>query len=213
MLMSRHLLLSFILLFGYSSTACSQTETETDPDVIIAETPDSLGSDSAKPESFGSDSQQTAAKMNGEALASLIKRLDEDAVVAANRVVFKIAERDMMMVYDESADRMRVISPIIEAASVPAEVHERMLQANFDAVLDARYAVANDLVWAVFLHPLSTLTEDDFVSALAQTVTAAETFGTTYTSGAIVFGGGDSNVIHEDLLEELKKAQKARSDI
>ena len=90
---------------------------------------------------------------------------------------------------------------------------ERMLQANYDAVLDARYAIANDIVWSTFIHPLTSLTEDDFISALAQTVTAAETFGTSYTSGAVVFGGGDSSGIHEDLLEELQEANKARSDI
>lgn len=83
-----------------------------------------------------------------------------------------------------------------------------MLQANFDAILDARYAIANDLVWAVFIHPLSSLTEDDFISGIAQTVTAAETFGTTYSSGALVFGGGDSNARHENLLKQLEDAAK-----
>ena len=201
MIQARQILLSFILLFGYSASACSQTDSDTD--VIVAEAP----------EDAGDEDGVNAAKMSGEKLAALIKDLDENAVIDGPSVVFEIAERELMMVYDSTADRMRVISPILQANAIPAEVMERMLQANFDAVLDARYAVANDIVWSVFLHPLTSLTEDDFISGLAQTITAAETFGTAFTSGAVVFGGGDSNAIHEDLLEDLKEAAKARSDI
>ena len=201
MIQARQILLSFILLFGYSASACSQTDSDTD--VIVAEAP----------EDAEDEDGVNAAKMSGEKLAALIKDLDENAVIDGPSVVFEIAERELMMVYDSTADRMRVISPILQANAIPAEVMERMLQANFDAVLDARYAVANDIVWSVFLHPLTSLTEDDFISGLAQTITAAETFGTAFTSGAVVFGGGDSNAIHEDLLEDLKEAAKARSDI
>lgn len=232
MTLPRKLMLSAILLFGYSATACSQTEAGAEPDNSTAAqdsaqtdsfgsgtSGESFGSGSDESKSFGSgtddgaDTSTALAKMSGEKLAALIKSLDEDANIENNRVVFEIAERELMMVYDETADRMRVISPIIQSSAVPSEVMERMLQANFDAVLDARYALGNDLVWSVFLHPLSTLTEDDFISGLAQTITAAETFGTAYTSGAVVFGGGDSNSIHQDLIEELKKAQDGRSDI
>lgn len=201
MIQARQILLSFILLFGYSASACSQTDSDTD--VIVAEAP----------EDAEDEDGVNAAKMSGEKLAALIKDLDENAVIDGPSVVFEIADRELMMVYDSTADRMRVISPILQANAIPAEVMERMLQANFDAVLDARYAVANDIVWSVFLHPLTSLTEDDFISGLAQTITAAETFGTAFTSGAVVFGGGDSNAIHEDLLEDLKEAAKARSDI
>ena len=201
MIQARQILLSFILLFGYSASACSQTDSDTD--VIVAEAP----------EDAGDEDGVNAAKMSGEKLAALIKDLDENAVIDGSRVVFEIAERELMMVYDSTADRMRVLSPILQAETIPSEAMERMLQANFDAVLDSRYAIANNIVWSVFLHRLSSLTEDDFISGLAQTITAAETFGTAFTSGAVVFGGGDSNAIHEDLLEDLKEAAKARSDI
>ena len=58
----------------------------------------------------------------------------------------------------------------------------------------------------MFIHPLGSLTQEDFLSGVAQVVTAAETFGASYTSGAVVFGGGDSNEIHKDLLDQLEKA-------
>lgn len=205
MALPRHIILSLILFMGFNNIACSQTQGESAAAVTDQ-------GEAAPPPNEEADAQ-ILGDMSGEKLAEIVQSLDEDAVVNENSVIFEITDRELMMVYDSTANRMRIISPIIQVSALPEGVMERMLQANYDAVLDARYAVANDLVWSVFIHPLSTLTEDDFISALAQTVTAAETFGTSYTSGAVVFGGGDSSSIHEDLLEELKKAQKARSDI
>jgi len=132
--------------------------------------------------------QVSETVMNGDKMAALIQKFDQDAEVTANRITFKVRERDVMVVYDNEADRMRIMS----------------LQANFDAVLDSRYAIANEIVWSVFIHRMSSLNEDDFQSGIAQTYTAAETFGGAYTSGAMVFGGGDTNSLHEELLEEIE---------
>lgn len=207
MALPRQLILSLILFMGYGQAACSQT---------LDEATAAAQGEQAVPAQGEETEAETSANpndMNGEKLVAVIQNLDAEAVVSGNSAIFKITERELMMVYDNTANRMRIISPIIPVSALPEGIMERLLQANYDAVLDARYAVANDLVWSIFIHPLSSLTEDDFISALAQTVTAAETFGSSYTSGAVVFGGGDSGGIHEDLLEELEKAQKARSDI
>lgn len=147
-----------------------------------------------------------SAPMTPAKMAKIISRFDKDAIVESNRIEFKLRNRDMLLVFDESADRMRIISGIYQAGALPEGIHERLLQANYDAVLDSRYAIANDVVWSVFIHRLSSLTEEDLKSGIAQTFTAAETFGSTYTSGAMVFGGGDTNSLHEDLLEELDSA-------
>ena len=76
-----------------------------------------------------------------------------------------------------------------------------MMQANFDSALDARYAVAKGVLWSAYLHPLSTLKADDFVSGLAQVVNLAATYGSTYSSGALTFGGGDSSELINKLRE------------
>ena len=47
-------------------------------------------------------------------------------------------------------------------------------------------------MWSAYIHPLSELTEHQFIDGLAQTVNLAATYGTTYSSGALIFGGGDS---------------------
>ena len=155
--------------------------------------------------------QAEPVKMTAASLTQLIQSFDDDAQAEGNAVQFSLKERELLFVYDEEADRMRVITPIGPAAAANEALMARMLQANYDAVLDARYAVANDLIWAVYIHKLSTITQDDFLSGVAQAVTAAETFGTSFTSGAMVFGGGDSSAIHSDLLEELEKAAEEAS--
>ena len=68
----------------------------------------------------------------------------------------------------------------------------RLMQANFDSALDARYCIANGIIWSAFIHPLSILSDEELLSGLAQAITAAASFGSTYSSGALIFKGGDS---------------------
>lgn len=115
------------------------------------------------------------------------------------------------IISDIRADRMRILVGIGEEASLPPELMKRALQANFDSALDARYAIAQGILWSIYIHPLSPLEDEEFLSGLSQTITAAMTFGTTYTSGAFVFGGGDSEGIMEDILEEYRRNTKPRT--
>jgi hypothetical protein len=140
---------------------------------------------------------------------SVIKALDSKAARTGNSWQFTLQERVMLVVTDTTAARMRIITPIALIAELPEGAMQRLMQANFDTALDARYAVAQDLVWGAFLHPLDTLTQRDFAAGILQTHSIGQTFGTTFSSGAISYGGGDSNAIYEEqlkeLLEELEK--------
>lgn len=127
-----------------------------------------------------------------------------DARKAPNQWTFQVDRFPVMILTDEQADRMRIMVPVAEAEDLPPELAERLLQANFDAALDARYAIGRGTVWATFIHPLSPLTPDQLASGLAQTITAAATFGTTFSSGALVFGGGDSNGLYQELYDKLR---------
>ena len=144
-----------------------------------------------------------------EQMDEVIKALDAKAMRTGNSWQFTLKERVMLVVTDVTAERMRIITPIALIAELPDGAMARLMQANFDTALDARYAVAQDLVWGAFLHPLDTLTQRDFASGILQTHSIGETFGTTFSSGAISFGGGDSGAIFEEqlkeLLEELEK--------
>ncbi len=156
------------------------------------------------------EAAQPAPKAEGpmtpDQLQAIARAIDPEATVFPSGVEMTILERPVSIIYDDRADRMRILTPVMPAENLPPALMKRMLQANFDAVLDARYAVAQGLVWSLFLHPLSPLDADQLISAIAQTVTAAETFGTSFTSGAMVFGGGDTAELHRQLHERLKQA-------
>ena len=99
-------------------------------------------------------------------------------------------DRTVMVVTDESHNRMRIITPVVEVAELEESIWLIALTANFDRALDARYAVNGDYLWSAFIHPLSSCSEGQFIDGLNQVVTLADTFGTTFTSSDLVFGGG-----------------------
>ena len=145
-------------------------------------------------------------------LDQIIRRLDPKTTVPQpGSWKFTISERPVIIVTDIIvtdiiANRMRIISPITKVAGLPPGALERMMQANFDTALDARYAIARGVVWATFIHPLRELHDRQFISAIGQTVNLSLTFGKTFSSGAMSFGGGDSrDIIRKKLIDQLQK--------
>ncbi|MEM6828739.1 MAG: hypothetical protein AAF553_12405 [Pseudomonadota bacterium] len=143
-------------------------------------------------------------------IAEVISALDPEAERTENNWQFSLEGRSMLVVTDTSAGRMRIMTPIAQSSGLPEGAMERLLQANFDTALDARYAIANGLVWGTYLHPLDSLTTRDFASGVLQTQSVAQTFGTTFSSGVVNYGGGDSGAIIENQLEELLEEFKKR---
>lgn len=137
------------------------------------------------------------------ALLTLVTTIDPEATVTANGATFEVDETPVTLVFDVNADRMRLFSQVGPSDGLTRAQLLRLMQANFDSALDARYAVAAGQVWSTYMHPMVTLTQDDFVSAIAQTVTLVRTYGTTFSSGALSFGAGDSNAEIQKLLDGL----------
>ena len=152
------------------------------------------GAEAAPPPSGLSQSEPgTCPRItSGRDLEVWVRGADPNAQRGGNTWEFSFQRRQALLVFDETAGRMRLMTPAADAKALAVSAVERALQANFDTALDARYAIAHGLVWSVFIHPLPTLTEADFASALRQVVTAAETFGSSYSSGELHFRGGDA---------------------
>lgn len=123
-------------------------------------------------------------------LRELVGRIDPEARTRGNVWEFTVDGSNLALVFDSGADRMRLMLAVTDAAELDARMMERLLEANFDATLDARYAIARGTLWATFLHPLSSLTDELFLSAIAQTVGIARNYGTTFSSET-GFGGRD----------------------
>ena len=143
--------------------------------------------------------------MTAERLGELILRVEETALQEGSTWLFFIDDKATTVVYDVAADRMRIVIPVIETEGMTEADLTRVMQANFDSALDARYAIADGMLWATFIHPLSTLTDEQFIVGLAQTVNIVATYGTSYSSGLFLFGGGDSAAIERRrFIEELR---------
>ncbi len=136
-------------------------------------------------------------------LGQIVKALDPEAEAAGNAFRLTISDVPVTIITDPVADRMRAIVPIRSAEGMTPEEVLRVMQANFDTALDARYAVAQGRLWAVFIHPLSALERDQFISGMGQTVNLALTYGSLYTGGALSFGGGDSVPLQRKLIDDL----------
>jgi hypothetical protein len=149
--------------------------------------------------------QQGEAPMTLARMAGIIRALDPDMRVQGPAMEFTLEDIPVIVITDVRADRMRAMVPIANVQGLTQADLLRLMQANFDAALDARYAVAHGRLWGVFIHPLSPLEKDQFLSGLVQTITVARTYGTAYSGGAAIFGGGDSSEIYRGLLEELRK--------
>lgn len=150
-------------------------------------------------------SQTPEPPMTMERLGKILLALDPEAKASSNAMEFSIDGIPVIVIADPVADRMRAMVPIRSSDGMTQEELLRVMQANFDSALDARYAVAQGRLWGAFIHPLSPLERDQLISALVQTVNLARTYGQAYSGGAQVFGGGDSNGIYEQLFEELRK--------
>jgi hypothetical protein len=163
--------------------------------IAFAPGPFSAPAYGATSEDIGEAGGEAGEGMNNARLDQLIRQIegiegDIEGQAGAWRFAFEGFQ--VYILTDETADRMRIMVPIIEIKDLDQAALLRLMQANFDSALDARYAITQEVLWSAFLHPLATLAEEEFSAGFVQTVTLAATYGTSYSSGALKFRGGDS---------------------
>ncbi len=98
----------------------------------------------------------------------------------------------LYLISDSENDRMRIIAPIAMLEDGNPRLSRVLLRANFHTTLDTRYAVSENVIYAAFLHPISSLSPDLLKSALEQVLSLARTFGSTFSSGEFRFDGPDT---------------------
>ena len=144
--------------------------------------------------------------MSNERLQELIKRIDSEFTGQPGYWNLKVSNLAISIITDVNADRMRIVIPIMKSEEIDASEMQRLLQANFDTALDARYALARGVLWGTFIHPLSSLSDKDFLSGLGQTINVVLSYGKSYSSGMFSFGGGDSGeLLEKKIIEELMR--------
>jgi len=106
-------------------------------------------------------------------------------------VEYKVDELPLYLIVDENANRMRMMSPIVEEKDLKEKDLKVLMQSNFDRALDAKYAISNGVLWSVYAHPLKELYKDQVIDAFNQVRNLVYNFGTSYSSTTMIFGGGN----------------------
>lgn len=144
-----------------------------------------------------SQSTESPSRSNGattvQDLEDILKAEAENLQVEGGQLAFSYDGRTMVILTSEVHDRMRIIAPIAAEDTLTDEQRKELLAANFSSALDGRYAVSNGIIFAAFLHPLSTLDESEFKSALRQVAALVTNYGSTYSSGELQFGDQPEN--------------------
>jgi len=134
----------------------------------------------------------STSKMTVKSLGALISKLNPKLKGKNGRWIFKTKSQTIIVLTDQRANRMRIMSPIVSTSVLDRGRLYRISQANFDSANDARYAIAKGKLWSVYVHPLSSLSAKQFYSALSQVMRLAKNFGTSYSSELFIFQHGDS---------------------
>lgn len=141
--------------------------------------------------------------MTPQRIADIASALDPDAQITPGGISLTISDVPVLIVMAPGMNRMRAMVPIRRIDTMTPEEMTRVMQANFDTALDARYAIARGQLWGVFIHPLRELQRDQLISGIGQTVNIALSYGTLYSGGAAQFGAGDSGDLQQELLQDL----------
>jgi len=122
-------------------------------------------------------------------LQDMLSRLGTDVRGRVGAWEIQYGQVPMMVFTSEPHDRMRIMAMVGDENLARDANLTFLMEANFDRALDARYALLQNKLWAVYLHPLGALTESELTSALMQVANLVKTYGTTYSSSTLQFQG------------------------
>ncbi|CAL2102786.1 conserved exported protein of unknown function [Tenacibaculum sp. 190130A14a] len=122
-------------------------------------------------------------------LNNVLTSVSDSIIQLNNQWKFSIKGVPFICIADSTHNRMRIISPIAHSNKLTEELKTASLIANFHTALDVKYAITDDILWSVFIHPLKELSEAQLLDAMSQVYYANVTFGTTFSSTALVFPG------------------------
>ena len=134
--------------------------------------------------------KQPSSTTNSNTLTRWVHKY-ADEVIEVNPLKFLFNGREMVCYFDSRADRMRIMSMVISVKNLKGERIRKLFEAHYSSALDSRYAINDNNLYSVFLHPLSSLTENDFCSALYQVENLAKSYGAGDRSSGLEFVGGE----------------------
>ncbi len=147
----------------------------------------------------------SAQNMTLSKLGEIFEKASDSIVSQKPQWRFMIKEIPFIAIADSTHNRMRIISPIADSNRLTEELKDASLMANFHTALDVKYAISDNVLWTVFIHPLKELSEEQVYDAISQVFYAHTNFGTTFSSTSLVFPGNKAE-------KKPKKKVKKRID-
>lgn len=144
----------------------------------------------------------SSQNMDNQTLDEIFTTMSDTIQGEQGRWQFVIKDVVFVCVTDTNHNRMRIISPITESNNLTEDEKTLMLLANFHTALDVKYAISDDVLWSVFIHPLKELTVAQVEDAVSQVYYANETFGSSYTSTNLVFPGNENKREAKEIKKE-----------
>lgn len=141
-------------------------------------------------------------KMTLTKLNDIFLKVTDDVEKKNSKWTFSINEISFIAIADATYNRMRIISPIVPITKLSEELKTAALIANFHTALDIKYAITNDILCAVFIHPLKELSEKQVMDAVSQIYYGNVNFGTSFSSTSLIF---PSKKIERKLVEEKEQ--------
>ena len=133
------------------------------------------------------EGQMTRARMD-----EILREVGSDIAGVPGMLEFTFNGVIIRCVSDVEHDRMRLVAQVRRVSELSSEEVARVLEANFHSALDARYGTSQGILYAAYIHPLSLLSEGQLKSAVRQVSSLALSFGSTYSSGELVYSPGQS---------------------
>ena len=125
----------------------------------------------------------------GQALAELgVDQPMVDTAGGGGFWSFSLAGAPAFVQTQADVDRMRIVGTI---GNPEQREHARLadfMEANFHTALDVRYALSDGKLTAAFLHPLRSLTKEQFLDGLRQVSLALRTAGAENASSPLTYG-------------------------
>ncbi|MGF1671516.1 MAG: hypothetical protein ACFCU6_13785 [Balneolaceae bacterium] len=136
---------------------------------------------------FAQDENNHSDVMTQEKLETIIWQETSQPEGRGGVVQFIYDDIAMAVLSDTNFDRMRIIAPIINQGDMTQRQLFSIIEANFQSTLDARYATNEGVLYSAYIHPLSSLSRQEVLSALRQVAALVHNFGTTYSSDELMY--------------------------
>lgn len=128
-------------------------------------------------------------KMTPTKLSKIFTEVSDSIYTQKNQWRFTIKNIPFIAIADSTHNRMRIISPIAEVEKLEPKLLLASLAANFHTALDIKYAISDNLLWSIYVHPLKELNNDQVLDAISQVFYGNINFGTSFSSTSLVFPG------------------------